>query len=465
MKVLTFVAFLGLLVFGLGHDRDNPGSIIAVPSDHDNVNNKETPTDTVTQSFLEETKSSEVFEPTSEWQTIKPGQAIPAGLHVQMNLQTGEKQAKLMDGDDGSKYKKHAKAKYYKEYNQKKEKVVKIDRNVFTKQHLKDALRDFKDKFHDDTTTGSGSEQIQTSRHFRPIEDIRKELEGSDIFMKKDIDVIKEHVQVLNSSESTMEQLEHALDELEYFVHQIDNAKDFDTIGGLAIVIKLMNSTESGLSSRAAYVLGSAVQSNPSTQKSAQSKGALLLLLRLLAPSQPMAVRRKAMYGLSSLIRLYSKGQQEFLKLNGLETFIKLFSEDKAGPLRVKALTLMTDILTEQFDYIKGKAKMQGVEELESVVKQVPLLQAMVAQGLCAHVSALLDTTDNDTREKVLQALDIMMVGCKHELKHTSVFKSLQRLRDEWTNSAASSQDSDERDYLMSLSQLALELISKLNRI
>ena len=31
-------------------------------------------------------------------------QAIPAGLHVRLNLETGKKEAKLMDGDDGHKY-------------------------------------------------------------------------------------------------------------------------------------------------------------------------------------------------------------------------------------------------------------------------------------------------------------------------------------------------------------------------
>ena len=31
---------------------------------------------------------------------LYPDQAIPAGLHVRMDLQTGEKEAKLMDEDD-----------------------------------------------------------------------------------------------------------------------------------------------------------------------------------------------------------------------------------------------------------------------------------------------------------------------------------------------------------------------------
>lgn len=38
-----------------------------------------------------------VFKPTSEWQTVLEGQAIPAGLHVRMNLATGHKEAKLLD--------------------------------------------------------------------------------------------------------------------------------------------------------------------------------------------------------------------------------------------------------------------------------------------------------------------------------------------------------------------------------
>ena len=32
------------------------------------------------------------------------GQAIPAGLHVRMDMTTGEREAKLMDGDSGMKY-------------------------------------------------------------------------------------------------------------------------------------------------------------------------------------------------------------------------------------------------------------------------------------------------------------------------------------------------------------------------
>ena len=100
--------------------------------------------------------------------------------------------------------------------------------------------------------------------------------------------------------------------------------------------------------------------SNLMVQQSALKHGALPLLLRLLSKHEPMAVRKKAMYALSSLIRLFLVGQKEFLKLNGLEMFVKLFNEANTEPLVIKAITLMTDILTEQIEYVTSLLRKQG---------------------------------------------------------------------------------------------------------
>uniref|UniRef100_H3GCC0 RxLR effector protein n=2 Tax=Phytophthora ramorum TaxID=164328 RepID=H3GCC0_PHYRM len=37
------------------------------------------------------------FVPTHEWQDILPNQAIPPGLYIRVNLETGKKEAKLLD--------------------------------------------------------------------------------------------------------------------------------------------------------------------------------------------------------------------------------------------------------------------------------------------------------------------------------------------------------------------------------
>mmetsp|Transcript_26997 Transcript_26997/g.56805 ORF Transcript_26997/g.56805 Transcript_26997/m.56805 type:complete len:109 (+) Transcript_26997:227-553(+) len=37
---------------------------------------------------------------TSKWQIIKEGDTLPAGLHIKVDLSTGEKWAKLVEGND-----------------------------------------------------------------------------------------------------------------------------------------------------------------------------------------------------------------------------------------------------------------------------------------------------------------------------------------------------------------------------
>ena len=45
-------------------------------------------------------KSENVFVATNEWQEIKEGQSVPAGLHYRMNLETGKKEAKIIDPEE-----------------------------------------------------------------------------------------------------------------------------------------------------------------------------------------------------------------------------------------------------------------------------------------------------------------------------------------------------------------------------
>ena len=97
----SFYYYSYLLSQALG---DQQQGLVLVKSDDDDTNDDEVKVAPNTEQFDEE--DLEVFQPSSEWQSIKPGQSIPAGLHVRMNLQTGQKEAKLMEGDDGTKFKK-----------------------------------------------------------------------------------------------------------------------------------------------------------------------------------------------------------------------------------------------------------------------------------------------------------------------------------------------------------------------
>ena len=84
----------------------------------------------------------------------------------------------------------------------------------------------------------------------------------------------------------------------------------------------------------------------------------------------------------------------------------------------------------------------------------------MVKQGWCDQVPSLLNSSENDIREKVLQALHVMVGGCKQSFQKPKVQDSLKKLKIEWQKSSSGSVDPD--DYIAGLSQLVNELISKL---
>ena len=93
------------------------------------------------------------------------------------------------------------------------------------------------------------------------MEEIEKEFDGANIWVKKDIEIIMELVEKLNSSESTKQDIIHALEDLEYYVHQIDNARDLDVIGGLGLLVNFLNqSYDDEIKSQAALVIGAAAQ-------------------------------------------------------------------------------------------------------------------------------------------------------------------------------------------------------------
>lgn len=57
---------------------------------------------TVQEEEEEEEDDLEVVQPTDQWQTLKPGQAVPPGSHVRLNLQTGQREVRL--GEEQLKY-------------------------------------------------------------------------------------------------------------------------------------------------------------------------------------------------------------------------------------------------------------------------------------------------------------------------------------------------------------------------
>ena len=134
--------------------------------------------------FLHEETNSERFIPTHEWQVIKEGQSIPAGLHVRMNFQTGIKEAKIMESSENQNTKFTTKKETLPaKENTKGPKIILANDGIkdqlfsneklhFKKSQLKQALHDFKDKI--------GTKDIEHVTWSDDAKDILKETMGQE---------------------------------------------------------------------------------------------------------------------------------------------------------------------------------------------------------------------------------------------------------------------------------------------
>ncbi len=219
-----------------------------------------------------------VFVPTAEWQEIEPGQSIPAGLHVRMSLKTGLKEAKLMEDSPDFGDKRRAD---YHGYSDRRG-VVNKRSKVFTWEEYMSMLEETPEQFShppalthitaQDTHTHSGQTDIkQTGTRQTDIKQTGTRQTNTrqtdstlsfdpPVTLHREAVTILELVHAFSDNEILPSKLVGLLEELEYHVHEIDNGRDLVGVGGVPVLLRLLNHTETDVRSHAALVLGSAAQ-------------------------------------------------------------------------------------------------------------------------------------------------------------------------------------------------------------
>uniref|UniRef100_A0A8C1G8D5 Nucleotide exchange factor SIL1 n=1 Tax=Cyprinus carpio TaxID=7962 RepID=A0A8C1G8D5_CYPCA len=395
----------------------------------------------------EDSEDLEVFRPTDKWQTLKPGQAVPAGSHVRLNLQTGQREVKMGE-----------------------EEVLKYwsDGNRYTEE-LKEALKKFK-KGMDDP---EDSKQIFN-------QDLKKDMEALDMLVETDVQVMRRLLNQFNNTNSTTEEKITALLDLEYLVHQVDNAQNLVSMGGMQLVINVLNSTDIRLQESAAFVLGSAVSSNPSVQIEAIEGGALQKLLTLLATKRPTSVKKKVLFAVASLLRHFPFAQSHFLKLGGVQVLNELFQTPGTEPLRVRIITVLYDMITEKVNILMAAENSELISQVGMDIipdsshqerlrqyAEVSLLPVLVEQGWCSLVPELLVSPEHDCREKALRTLLAMMAQCQTQYKQNpALTASLSELQIQYQELVLTEQDVGEQDgYFAEILALVDSMVVKMRQV
>ena len=325
------------------------------------------------------------FEPTHEWQPILPGQAVPPGLWIRMDINTGQRMARLMpeeemtDGDKRLAAQRAEAAALALVEQAEEEKAAESTQDGPAIRHLPAGGKEADGLL--DSLAPSNDEALQFARRER-LRQLKEHF-----YLKEDVEQMKQLLNICIDPSSSVDDVLRALESLEEYLHQIDNANDWAKIGGLDVALALLqqeNEVETEppsneviqpiipsspdlnttadhpptlpapldlqasrlyrLQANAAWVLGTAAQNNPFVQDAALREGAIQVLVRgyerlmreelqdypksyqavtyVQLRSARLKLLAKILYALSAILRNNARGQQLFEQLNGAQLLL-----------------------------------------------------------------------------------------------------------------------------------------------
>ncbi|GAD91482.1 conserved hypothetical protein [Paecilomyces variotii No. 5] len=129
-----------------------------------------------------------------------------------------------------------------------------------------------------------------------------------------DADLMKEAMAALHSDEVDLDNKLTAFDNFEQLIETIDNANNMENLGLWTPLLELLKHDEKEMRKMAAWCVGTAVQNNEKAQDKLLVFNAIPTLVGMSTTDPDEAVRRKAVYALSSAVRNYQPSMDEFVK-------------------------------------------------------------------------------------------------------------------------------------------------------
>ncbi|KAH8382692.1 hypothetical protein KR009_004833 [Drosophila setifemur] len=386
-------------------------------------------------------KTSE-FVATSEWQVIAEGQAIPKGLHVRINLQTGLKEAKLLDESE-----RGTALQSQPEDQNEKNKPLALD---YKPDIMEESLRRIREK-----KTG-----------YAELRKVYKEFQKN---FRTDGELIVQLIdQYRNFSKTPLEsELRFKLDSLEnleYLLHQIDNALMFIDNGGLDDVLLpiVVNDTNTSLRVSAMRVLGSLASNNPKAQIKVFEKNFGSHLAQILTSSGNAGEISAALHAFGALLRKFPLAQQRVLSTSGTQALIRVLqSPDVELRGKSKVVTLISDLILEKRSVLEAS---KNAPDAATGIAQYVLLELepwLQSQGYCSAVEGVLSKEflhlleQPDVVEQFATALETTESLCIEAWsKDSGLRHALLTIRNRYANS----QD----EYRLEVSQVLSKLCERL---
>ncbi|XP_032682543.1 nucleotide exchange factor SIL1 isoform X2 [Odontomachus brunneus] len=310
----------------------------------------------------------------------------------------------------------------------------------FPIDELKARLKKLKQEEAELSNTNDGEIRPKTGKHFKRFyETVKEELNALKINVTSDSELLKKFFQKflfyknsITTGTLTNIETEEVLDilnNLEYLLHQIDNAKAFSDMDGLTKIISpCLNGSNNEIKAEALRLLGAAVQSNPKVQAKALENDFIQKVLHVLSTSGKVEVKSRCLFALSALIRQFPAAQKAWIDHGGLQLLGKILYDEQLQ-IQMKAMKLINDLTIER----QNLQEIYDVEQRQQKTREYAVTdfeQKLLRHDYCKLLSNLMikcfkeklagqfSIENNDFLEVVSDSMITVSPICRNEFKN-----------------------------------------------
>lgn len=193
--------------------------------------------------------------------------------------------------------------------------------------------------------------------------------------------LMKQSIAVLHHPEASLETKEVAFDNFEMLIEQLDNANNIGNMKMWPAIVEQMDLAEPTLRTRAASVVGVAVQNNPDSQKAFTESGGIAKLVQL-ATDEYEPCRLKAVLALAGVVRWNLAGLQAAVGSGWAVVAQALQSSER---FQMRGLSLAAALLSQDEQV---ESNWEGVRENGIVAKAGAVPEDLAHRAI--HLLALL---------------------------------------------------------------------------
>lgn len=288
-------------------------------------------------------------------------------------------------------------------------------------------------------STYSGEDNLnepdtQSVIRFRSYDELKKDFQKINMNVKTDSEIINDIMAEIKQDNSSDERLAVLLEDLSYYLHQIDNAKIFST-NGFETLSRLLHHPSYEVKKASLRAISAATQGIPDVQVVALQNGVVDQLHSFLIANMDeqdslefTTLLSGGVSTLGALLRNFPIAQKQFFSTSvispsGFELLAQLSRLNTSNGirgLRVRILTLLTDLYSERLDsqIAFGEDPTKTKMDVWNIYASIPFEENFLMYGFCEtlHISLLQDVqrgvgyndlsaqVNHDIREKVITA-------------------------------------------------------------